>query len=262
MDESIEEANFQLFRDCLSTPLIDKSSTSPPKKKKKIRRARGTGSRKATVQIPQNVEEDLDRQNDAEDLAEFIDYLASEIFTSLPQDLRTLTYSIYFNNASLQAKYSLPLSTQAFAQLLHTTAPSATDTLIAYYSTSPDDDLSSLLSHTLTAYLTHHTTPPPPPSQTRDLAQACELCERSWIPLTYHHLIPRAVHAKVQKRGWHTEDRLNSVAWLCRACHSFIHRVASNEELAKEWYTVERLRARDDVGGFVGWVGGVRWKAR
>jgi len=69
------------------------------------------------------------------------------------------------------------------------------------------------------------------------------------------------VHAKVLKRGWHTEDRLESVAWLCRACHSFVHRVASHEELAREWFTVERLMEREDVRRFGEWVGRVRWKA-
>jgi hypothetical protein len=44
------------------------------------------------------------------------------------------------------------------------------------------------------------------------------------------------------KRGWHTEEKLNSVAWLCRACHSFVHRLVGNEELAKNYYTVELIR--------------------
>jgi hypothetical protein len=42
----------------------------------------------------------------------------------------------------------------------------------------------------------------------------------------------------------------------------FVHRVATNEELAREWYTVERLVEREDVIAFTNWVGGVRWKAR
>ena len=70
------------------------------------------------------------------------------------------------------------------------------------------------------------------------------------------------MHAKVLKRGWHTEDRLNDVAWLCRACHSFLHRVASHEELAREWFSVERLMDREDVRAFAGWVGKVRWKSK
>jgi len=52
------------------------------------------------------------------------------------------------------------------------------------------------------------------------------------------------------------------MAWLCRACHSFVHRVASLDELAKEYYTVEKLLEREDVRRFGEWVGKVRWKAR
>lgn len=61
------------------------------------------------------------------------------------------------------------------------------------------------------------------------------------------------------------------MAWLCRACHSFVHRLASNEELAKKYYTVDLIRdggtegdseKREEVEAFARWVGGVRWKSR
>lgn len=55
---------------------------------------------------------------------------------------------------------------------------------------------------------------------------------------------------------------LENVAWICRACHSFVHQVASNEELAKDFYTVDLLRDREDVQKFALWVGKIRWKAR
>lgn len=38
--------------------------------------------------------------------------------------------------------------------------------------------------------------------------------------------------------------------------------MAGNEELAKEWYTVERMYEREDVQKWAVWVGGVRWKKR
>ena len=75
-------------------------------------------------------------------------------------------------------------------------------------------------------------------------------------------MIPRSTHERVLKRGWHEEWELNRVAWLCRACHSFVHGIAGNEELAREWNTVERLLEREDVRRWAGWVGRVRWKAR
>ena len=80
--------------------------------------------------------------------------------------------------------------------------------------------------------------------------------------MTYHHLIPRQMHAKAVKRGWAKEWELQKVAWLCRACHSFVHRIASNEELARDWRSVEDLMEREDVQAWAKWVGKVRWKAR
>jgi len=177
-------------------------------------------------------------------------------------DLRSLTYATYINDSTLQETYSLPLTTTTTSEILNTIDASTADTLYTYAILPPSTQLPEFLTPVMTAYLTTLTTAPPPPSATRSLATACEICDRDWVPLTYHHLIPRFVHAKVLKRGWHTEDKLDSVAWLCRACHSFVHRVANHEELAREYYTVDLLLGRDDVMAFAKWVGKVRWKAR
>jgi 5-methylcytosine-specific restriction endonuclease McrA len=183
-------------------------------------------------------------------------YLASEIFLSLPKELRALSYSKVQNDAGLALKYSVPLSSPISEALLSSVPPSVGDSLSTYLSKEP----AAFLLPPLEAYISSAAAPPPIWATTR--ASACELCERSHIPLTYHHLIPRAVHAKVIKRGWHEEWELNKVAWLCRACHSFIHRVCAHEELARDFDTVEKLIDREDVQGFVKWVGRVRWKAR
>ena len=39
------------------------------------------------------------------------------------------------------------------------------------------------------------------------------------------------------------------MAWLCRACHSFVHGCAGNEELAREVSGVSSGITRDGVGG-------------
>jgi hypothetical protein len=140
--------------------------------------------------------------------------------------------------------------------------PTITDTFTTYSLLGPNQTATEFLAPVVGTLITTLLTPLAKAHQQRPLATECEICQRTWIPLTYHHLIPRGVHAKVLKRGWHTEDQLNNVAWLCRACHSFVHRVASLEELAKEWYTVEKLMERDDVRRFGEWVGNVRWKAK
>jgi 5-methylcytosine-specific restriction endonuclease McrA len=269
-----EEANFQIFRDCLSTPLIEKFSTQPAKK---TRKARGNGRRKTAIN-PVAVE--TEETNDAEELADFIDvgtswiansileidlkkqYLSLEIFTSLPASLRTLTYSTWLNTASLQALYSDPLPPTRVQSIFDPLPTTITDTITTYSLLAPNQTSTDFLTPVLTTFVSALLTPPPAPYQQRPLVGECEICQRSWIPLTYHHLIPRGVHAKVLKRGWHTEDQLNNVAWLCRACHTFVHRAASLEELAKEWYSVERLLERVDVREFGEWVGKVRWKAR
>jgi hypothetical protein len=266
--EDPESSNFQLFRDCISTPLIEKSVTKPEKKTRK-------GRKKTAIKPIIPVEE----QDDAEELAEFIDvcflfllktfsllimeqYIAHEIFTNLPSDLRTLTYSTWLNTPSLQTLYTDSLPQEKINAILDPLPPTITDSLLTYHFLPPSSTLTEFLTPPLTTYLTSLLTPPPPPSMTRDLASSCEICQRTWIPLTYHHLIPRGVHVKVLKRGWHTEDQLENVAWLCRACHSFVHRVAGLEELARSYFTVERLLEREDVNAFAGWAGKVRWKAK
>ena len=156
--------------------------------------------------------------------------------------------------------YADPLPTTTIEKVLAQIPPSVSDSLEAYKLLPSTTDLPQFLIPVLQDYLSSTTAPPPVWSTTR--ASECEICERGWIPLTYHHLIPRQMHAKALKRGWHQEWRLNSVAWLCRACHGFVHRIASNEELAKEWWSVERLIQREDIQAWAKWVGRIRWKAR
>lgn len=274
-------SNYETFRECVSAELISKCATGNEKKKKRARnRKESVGTNKKShgeTDVENQVgDSESGRRSDAEELAEFIDvyflnpllmsslifrqYLSAEIFTSLPDDLRTLSYSAMYNDSELVSRYSDPISQDVLSELIDTLPPSITDSLVAYGLASSASATSSFLSPIFTAYVTSTTAPPPPWQSTR--ASSCELCARSWIPLTYHHLIPRGVHAKALKRGWVEEWELNKVAWLCRACHNFVHSVATNEELAREWSSVERLLEREDVRSFTEWVGRVRWKAR
>ncbi|KAI4959574.1 hypothetical protein J4E86_003296 [Alternaria arbusti] len=270
-----EQSNFETFRDCLSEPVL-KALAAPiekpkPKKKRHAKKGSKSGNNEIVKQevAPTVVET---QETDAEDLGEFIEYLSTLIFPFLPAELRTLTHSIFKDSPTLQDLYTTPLSSFTSTALLHTIPPTAIDSLESYGLLPPTSDTidqHNLLTPLLTTYISAVTAPPPIWSSTR--ATACELCSRDWVPLTYHHLIPKAAHARVRKRGWHTEDKLNSVAWLCRACHSFVHRLAGNEELAKSFYTVELIQEggveedvekRESVEGWVRWVGGVRWRSR
>lgn len=165
---------------------------------------------------------------------------------------------------TLAAKYEPPLAATTLETLTKPLPASVSDSLVSYNLLQDHSDLDRLLEAILNSYLAAATSAPPEhtPSLAASRPDGCEVCDREHLPLTYHHLIPRQMHAKAVKRGWHSEWELAKVAWLCRACHSFVHKIASNEELAREFYSVELLMEREDVVKWAAWVGKVRWKAR
>jgi hypothetical protein len=75
--ETSEDANFQVFRDCLSNPLIEKSSQQPPKKTRKARVRRKTAIKP--------VEATIEEPDDAEELSEFIDVCPGSIRSLAPR---------------------------------------------------------------------------------------------------------------------------------------------------------------------------------
>ncbi|KAJ5084456.1 hypothetical protein NUU61_009035 [Penicillium alfredii] len=254
------QENYPVFRECLSSAIVARSEHKP-----KINRRKQKARRNGRKDVETETAVSAPERADPEELAEFIDFLASETFLSFPADLQNLSYAATQHDPTLAARYipadaDTPLD-RAVIETLSSTVPVSISDSLAVYSLIPDaSDLPEFLSPILTEYVTSVTAGPPAWASTR--TEACEICERDWIPLSYHHLIPRGVHAKVVKKGWHDEWMLNSVAWLCRACHSFVHRMATNEELAREWFTIDRILEREDVRDWAKWVGRVRWKAR
>ncbi|KAL2855064.1 hypothetical protein BJX68DRAFT_264212 [Aspergillus pseudodeflectus] len=253
--------NYAVFRECISSIIVGRSSQHKPNKAPKRRSYKAKSARRKDNAESRDVSSDsissAAEEENPEELADFIDFIASEIFSTLPEPLQTLSYSAIQHSPALAETYSLPLTPSHLESLSNPLPTSIADTLTTY---TPTLEAPDLLARALTEYIPGVTRPPPVWANTRK--SACEICERDWIPLSYHHLIPRGVHEKVIKKGWHDEWMLNSVAWLCRACHSFVHRMASNEELAREWYTVGRILEREDVRDWARWVGRVRWKAR
>jgi hypothetical protein len=75
----------------------------------------------------------------------------------------------------------------------------------------------------------------------------CPLCERP-IPRdakqSLHHLIPKL-------RG----GKGGPVVLLHQICHNEIHAALSEAELARDFATVEALRAHPRIARFVAWVG-------
>ncbi|RIB16849.1 hypothetical protein C2G38_1911280, partial [Gigaspora rosea] len=82
----------------------------------------------------------------------------------------------------------------------------------------------------------------------------CELCHRR-MPLTFHHLIPRAVHKRVIKKGLFTKDEcLTRGTNICRPCHSACHKMISHEQMAYEYNSVDKLLEHEGVIKFVTWA--------
>lgn len=237
--------NLATFTDCLAAALATK--LAPPSTSRRRRR------REPPPSAPSPAPADASEAGDeAEDLAEFTEYIASETFAALPPELQSLTHATW--TQSHGEAYPLPLTPQTTCPLLQALDPAIPDSL-ELYTARPAPDF---LAPVLTSYLQTFSRPPPAPRSTKADAEGCELCGRDLVRLTYHHLVPRSVHEKAVRRGWHRREDLGSVAWLCRACHGFVHRSWSNEELARGYFTVERLLGEERVQGWVGWVGGLK----
>eukprot|EP00933_Yihiella_yeosuensis_P052383 TRINITY_DN50447_c0_g1_i1.p1 TRINITY_DN50447_c0_g1~~TRINITY_DN50447_c0_g1_i1.p1 ORF type:complete len:450 (-),score=113.08 TRINITY_DN50447_c0_g1_i1:91-1389(-) len=89
----------------------------------------------------------------------------------------------------------------------------------------------------------------------------CEMCKRAMF-LTFHHLIPKDVHPTyLGKRlprgieGEPTRGFLNTYGlMICRHCHSTVHRIASNNVLAVEYNTLEKIMAHETIKVWVGYA--------
>lgn len=260
-DDHVE--NYEQLRDAFSTVLVERvrRSQPQPKPKRRIKAGSKSISRKTNNEV-KDEQGGSSTEADVEELADFIEYLASETFDSIPSELQSLDHRIWAETPVLQDKYSFPLTGTDVSELLPALNPCISESLITYgILDESQQGVNEFLVPVLTSYITAVTTPPPPPRTTKDQTTACEICDRDWVPLTYHHLIPRFVHAKVLKRGWHREDELQNVAWLCRSCHSFVHHFAGHEDLARYYYTVELLLEQEEVQAFAKWVGRLRWRA-
>ena len=85
------------------------------------------------------------------------------------------------------------------------------------------------------------------------MSDSCELCGRNTVPLTEHHLIPRARHNNQLKKKY-GRDFLKKVAMLCRACHSQIHYFFTEKQLEREYSTIALLKADKLVIDWIEWI--------
>ncbi len=83
---------------------------------------------------------------------------------------------------------------------------------------------------------------------------SCELCGRD-KPLTFHHLIPRAVHKRKRFQRRHTKQQLRTHGiFICRLCHNGIHDLMSEKELAESFTTKESLLGHPSIAKHIAWV--------
>lgn len=246
MNKDGATGNLSLYTDALLSSVVT-SSKSPVKRKAR---------RKQIKPVHESAE------HDAAELGDFVEYVAQEVFEALPEDLQTLSYAEVQGDKDLLERYSLPLTGSDLEVILERLPSNAVDSLVAF-----GVDVSHVqrfLEPSLSQYITDAVAVPPEhdPSNSKARPEGCEICERSQLPLTYHHLIPRSMHDRAVKRGWHEEWELAKVAWLCRACHSFVHRCATNEELAKSLHSVDLLLEREDIQRWANYARRLRWKGR
>lgn len=88
-----------------------------------------------------------------------------------------------------------------------------------------------------------------------DRPDLCELCRRPGCELTKHHLFPRATHRSQSiRKQTSREQRVTAISWLCRPCHSAIHRFISEKQMARQYHTIERLKQHEEVIRFCQWI--------
>lgn len=97
--------------------------------------------------------------------------------------------------------------------------------------------------------------PAPSFGMTAEIDSRCALCGRRGVRTTRHHLIPRRTHRlkRIRKR-FERADRLGRILRVCRPCHSHIHAVLTERELAETYNTRQDLLAHPEITQFVSWI--------
>jgi hypothetical protein len=85
--------------------------------------------------------------------------------------------------------------------------------------------------------------------------ERCELCQRE-VKLTFHHLIPKAVHSKKRFINRFGKEEMQSRGlMLCKLCHDGIHDLIPDEKkLAESYNTKDLLMANEGIQKHVAWA--------
>jgi hypothetical protein len=84
---------------------------------------------------------------------------------------------------------------------------------------------------------------------------ACELCYSTRKRLTAHHLVPKLIIRRLKKTKLHRkDDEVNpKYAWICRDCHSTLHRMFDHKELAVKLSSLDTLRECEELQPYLEW---------
>jgi 5-methylcytosine-specific restriction enzyme A len=75
------------------------------------------------------------------------------------------------------------------------------------------------------------------------MGSVCELCGRSDVETTVHHLLPKEMGGT-----------FGATANLCIPCHKQIHALYTNEEIAARLTTLRELREDESLAKFIKWI--------
>lgn len=173
-----------------------------------------------------------------------IQHIATQAFASLSRELQELSYIAFEDDSSL-AENLVCIINRPSTRGNAINNPVGLGPCLKYYSIICEEkDLKGFFLNIICKYI-----------QECKVPRNCELCERSRQALTAHHLVPRSVLVKARKQAWHEEKTLTKVAWLCRSCHGFVHRIASPKALGKDHWSIELLLRRTEIWQFAKAIG-------
>ncbi len=85
--------------------------------------------------------------------------------------------------------------------------------------------------------------------------EVCAICRHEGVMLTRHHLVPRALHRKKRFQKNHDRKELQSnVLMICRSCHSQLHAVMTEKEMADRYNTLEAILAHPEIIKYAAWA--------
>lgn len=81
----------------------------------------------------------------------------------------------------------------------------------------------------------------------------CALCHRH-CALTFHHLIPRKLHRRTFFQKNASKEERQAGIYICRPCHSGLHKLYDEVQLGKNLNTLDALQADEAIARHVAWV--------